>query len=117
MSAEDGAKLAHAHPMPGWIAVAPIPEPEDPNAPCAVCGKVHPQEERHMQQFGSFVIDASVVNPAVKVVRAVVLEVGDAPEHLVPFAAGATVHFTSDCGTMIGGVLFMLAQKVICWDD
>ena len=105
--------------MPGWIAVAIIPEPEDPDAPCAVCGKVHPKDEQHSVQVGPFVVPMPGAGESVRIIRGIVLEVGDLPteaEHVIPYAAGATIHFTNDKGTMIGGALFMHAQNVIAWE-
>jgi hypothetical protein len=98
----------HAHPMPGWIAVVPIPEPKE-EKPCATCGEVHPAG-RHplVEMLGG--------GPPVAVVRAVVLEVGEAPEHVVPFGEGATVFYTDARGIDIGDCRFMPAANVIAWE-
>jgi len=102
-----GLDQLHAHPMPGWIAVVPIPEPDESEKPPA----------ERFTQFGPFLIDTG--QQEVKIVRAIVLEVGQlpGPEGLIPFEKDSTVYFTGEHGTLIGGVLFMLAQNVIAWED
>jgi len=108
------AQVRHPHPMPGWVAVAVIPAPAEGDPVCASCGKRHPQGEEHghplMQLFGQG-------PPATVIVRAVVLEVGNAPEHLVPFGEGSTVHYPEGAGMMIGDASFLVAQTVIGWED
>jgi len=94
--------------MPGWIAVVPIPEPKE-EKPCSVCGEVHAAGQHPLvEMLGG--------GPPVQVVSAVVVEVGEAPEHLVPFEAGATVFYTDGRGINIGDVRFMLAANVIAWE-
>jgi hypothetical protein len=95
--------------MPGWIAVAPIPEPDE-KAPCAVCGEVHAEGQHPVMQL------LGAAGPPTKINSAVVLEVGDAPEHLVPFEVGSKVFYTDDRGITIGDCRFMLAQAVIAWE-
>lgn len=88
--------------------MVPVPEPREEKA-CAVCGEVHPDGQHPLAQL----LGAA---ESVRVVKAIVLEVGDAPENLVPFEAGATVFFTEGKGIVIGDVRFMLAQNVIAWE-
>lgn len=89
------------HPMPGWISVAPIPEPEQ-----------KPDEPPHplILMLGG--------GEQLRIVRAIVLEIGEHPEqHQIPFGQGDTVFFTSNRGSIINGALFMLAGNVMAWNS
>jgi hypothetical protein len=117
--------------MPGWIAVQPIPQPEDPSDRCASCGEVHRQDAPH--QGGLMVLQLgpqgiSVADPRkgqggghqgqpLRIYRGIVLEIGEHPQIEVPFEVEAVVCFPAGSGVYIGDALFMLAERPVAWED
>lgn len=107
----------HPHPMPGWIAVVPIPEPDEGKHPrtgetCPDCGDVHGPHP---------VLEAlGFTTEGPKIVKALVVELGSGAENAlppVPFDEGAIVRFAQGEGVVIDDALFLAATRVIAWDD
>jgi hypothetical protein len=115
----DPARTAqkHPHPMPGWIAVVPIPEPEDEKhpetgEPCPDCGQVHAKHP--------LAVFLGINAEPPKLVKGLVVEMGSGFENAmppVPFDVGAVVRFQQGQGVPIEDALFMAANAVIAWDD
>jgi hypothetical protein len=52
-----------------------------------------------------------------RIVRAIVLEIGDHPQRdLIPFSEGDTVFFPSNCGMIINDAVFLISVNVRAWN-
>lgn len=112
MADETKTTQKHPHPMPGWIAVVPLPDLDEAKqtadgAPCPDCGLVHPPN-----MLGAL-FGVNVEPPSL--VKALVVELGHGTG--LPFESGHVVTFERGRGTMIEDALFMLASNVVAWEE
>lgn len=111
------------HPMPGYIAVAPIPSAvgapatDLPSLHRALTGTATP-EDLHIILMGQ--LGRRAPGRDEHVPSGVVVEVCTLPEHLdeaiLPYDRGATVHYSA-AAYSIGGYEYVPITHVVAWED
>lgn len=114
MHQREGTLQAAPHPMPGYVAVVPIPgtkedKPEEDDRGLSV-----------IQQLFPGVMLASLGGSAGcrGVVAAIVIDVTEIPEAamLTPYSAGCKVFYHEHDPTVIGDYTYVSVKSVIAWE-
>jgi len=108
----------HAHPMPGWVALYPIPDPDKREG---MQGRTAAIE---LPGIGGVLIHEIKMTMEDGIAAGIVLEVGTIPtnaqveqDEIIPYPIGATAFYPSDRGIEIGEYVYLQAQSVIAWED
>lgn len=106
-------QVSAPHPAAAWLAIAPIPRPDDPAAPgpmLVVNGQPFPLlMSGRPPGFG-------------QVCSGVLLEIGPLPadtdpEVVAPYRAGVTVFYVEQNAIEVAGFHYLAIGSVICWQD
>jgi hypothetical protein len=102
-----------AHPMPGYVVVAPIPSPDDVKAEQGPAGAA-------VQNLGLFsMFSFAIEEPGV--LAGVLLETGTLPEGVsdgyTPWTEGATLFYFDRATIKIGGLHYVAITNVLAWTE
>lgn len=96
-----------AHPMPGYVVVAPIPSPDDVKG-----------------ETGTTIISSGLFSFAIEepgVLAGVLLESGALPdgvaEEYAPWSEGATLFYWDQRAIKLGGLHYVAITSVVAWAE
>lgn len=99
-----------AHPMPGYVVVAPIPSPED----------VKGEQSATVQNMGIFsLFSFPIEEPGM--LAGVLLEAGPLPDDVsdayAPFSKGSTLFYWDHRTIKLGGLHCIAITNVLAWTE